>query len=765
MEIKNIFKISLTFFLFFLASCSTDFESLKINRNEGEEQLILFSFFLPDVGTKALAGAKTSFENGNVIHISGKFTLTNGNEEIRYGALTYNNGNWNPVADSELTWPNTAVSGIFTAYFIPTLNVKQGSIITNNDQNISLLEEVTLTSDPLFAETPSGTSVKYGNGVNLRFGHLLTYITLENLTPAYDQFIFSTDKIKSSAEGTEINFNNAFYLQLLEDKTLKFGFCRDPKDESSYQIKCTTVKYADNPNSGKVSFFLQPGYYDKFSISYPTGTENTPFLNYQYTPLLGEENTPPMLNAGVAYTLNTTSSNGVIITSPSEEDNKPWPDDLAMKVDVDAFLSAIKDNKEYKENGYTILEKTNSGLKLNYNIDFDNYNYIWLNNGDLPFVPTGETLDGDNHTLSNLCCPLFNENNGIITNLGINNLNAQNVILNQYATFPNDETHNGIYDFSCQGGLCRINNGTITNFRLTTITMEASVITENDSDNEAHQDTENYGLIAGSNHGKIDNVRLGGNLSIYVATNSQDTNGSNCTINMGGLVGQNTDSGVINDIASLDGDNPLQKIKVMNTCTSDVGAYYIGGVVGYNAGYIGPIGIPFIDIDCSLSQCTKSFIGLLTGEITTSDKKSATIVGANISGQAKAGKIMVYDNLDSGSYVGGIAGASVLPQDGIGISVTDCMIIVNKLDNTLADAPEVINATGGCFGRIYAIFNVDAITLSLGTVNYPSSTDNEDYFSGTFAGLSSMSWTWTGSNRLAVNNSVLSNEIGGNTLH
>ena len=767
MVIKKYIFILLASLSLGFSACSEDMDLNHNGKEDAGELAVDFDFNLPELNTRALNGSKTSFGNGDVIHISGVFTLTNDTQEIRYGALSYSSSQkkWVSVTDSKLTWPNTAVKGKFTAYHIPTLNESQGSIITNYEKNISLLQEVTVTSDPLYSESEE---VSYGNGVKMNFSHLCTYLTLENLTPAYDSFIFSAESIRDNQNSqSTIEFNNAFYLQLKYDNTLDFGFCQS--DDDIKTITSTTVKNT-NSNSGNVSFFLQPGYYDKFTILYPTGVTPTPFLNYQYIPLSDETNTPPQLNAGTAYTLNTVTSSGIIIESPSQEENKPWPEDKPMQVDVDKFLTAISKNEAYSENDYKILTKTNTGLKLNYNIDFNNYEYIWLKNGDYPNVPTGEILDGDNHTLSNLCCPLFNINYGTITNLRISTLMAQKVILNQYATNvedPNTYTHTGQYDFSRQGGVCRINNGKIINVRMTDISIIAEVITDNDGDNESNQDTENIGLITGSNTGKIDNIRLSGTLSLTVNTSSTDTNGSNCTINIGGLIGQITDSGSINDIGALDEGEGLKVFKVVNNCSGDAGAYYVGGLVGFHAGYIGPIGIPFIDIDCSASKCTKSFIGLLAGEITTSTAKSSTIVGANVSGNVKGGTIFVYNDLDSGSYIGGICGASVLPNDGIDISVTDCMIVAQTLDNSKAINKKVINCTGGCFGRIYKPFTVNNITLNIGAINYPGRQPGEDYYAGTFAGLAPTNqvWNWNSNgNRLAYNNSGIEDTVGSNSL-
>lgn len=771
MIIKKLIYIFLLILLPFISSCSEDVTTTSSGSSNlaSNEIPIDFNISLADTPmTRALEGAKTSFSTGDIIHISAKFKLNkNGviSEEIRYGALSYNRSTnkWNPVQGSELTWPSTSEDGVFTAYYIPTYDRSQGTtggLITDNEPHISLLENVTLTSDPLFAETSEDTPVNYGNAVALRFSHLCTYLTLQDMRPAYDQFIFSTENIKESESASAtFPFNNAFSITLNTDKTLSFEFCQSPEGQSEYTITSSTIKDATT-GSGDVSFFLQPGFYEKFTVLYSTGGTNTKFLNFQYTPMQGTDdypNTPPMLEAGTAYVLDTTQAPGIVIQSPSQEDDKPWDnDDIIITVDVDEFLTAISENKTYIKGDSTILEKTNNRLRLTHHVNFKDTVYTWLRNGSLPSVPTGETFDGDNRMIYNLGSPLFHENNGNIINLGLNHLNTS-VVLNQNVQDPN---HPNDHDFSRQGGLCRRNNGTINNILLTDFTIIASVIVENDSDNEDNQDTENLGLIAGSNTGTIEKVRLAGNFTVSAKTDDNDTNGSNCTINMGGLVGQNTDSGKINDIAAFDGK--LQEIKVVNNCYGNMGAYYVGGVVGYNAGYIGAVGIPNIEVDCTASLSTKSFIGLIVGEITTSTNSSSTITSTNVAGSAKAGEIYVYNDLDSGSYLGGIAGASVKPNNSKGISVTDCMVIVNSLNNSKANKANVINGTGGCFGRIYANFNVNNILLTLNSISMPiTPVEGLDYATGTFAGFtnSGFQWNWSSPNTL-INNTTYSAAIG-----
>ena len=780
MAIKRFLFYILTFTLLpvLYISCNEDIDNPEYpGESDNGELPIDFEFHLPEApGTRALPGAKTTFGNGNVIHISAKFTLADNSTEIRYGALSYSisANKWQPVASSGLTWPNTAVSGVFTAYHIPTLNLTEGSggLITDNNEHVSTLQEVTLTSDPLYAATPENKPVSYGNAVNFRFSHLCTYLTLQELKPAYDNFYFSATSVKENANDNNPHaFNNAFYIKKNEDNTLEFDFCQSPAGEPVYYIEAKTVKDSqENTNSGNAGFFLQPGYYDKFTISYPSGAEMAPFMNFNYSPIEGDDDVPPLLEAGTAYILNTVTSPGISIPSNSQEENKPWPDgEPRVLVDVDAFLRAISQNESYTEEGYEILKKDGSSLVLMMNVDFSNYNYTFLSNGEYPNVPLGEILDGNNFTIYNLSCPLFNENNGTIKNLGIENLNADNVVLNQYAqsglttNYPESTKIRPPYDFSRQGGICKFNKGKISNLHLTNFSIEAKVTVDNDSDNEENQDTENIGLISGSNSGTIENVRLSGNFSLTVDTDPSDTNGSNCTINMGGLVGQITDTGSINDVGVLmDNGSSLQQINLTNNCYSTTGAYYVGGIVGYNAGYIGNIGVPFINVDCSGSSCTKSFIGIVTGEITTSSKTFATIINTNVSGSAKAGEIIAFKDLDSASYVGGIAGASVLPESGGGITVTQCMVVANLIDNSRATEKGIYSGTGGCFGRIYASFTVNNINLTLRNLVYPSDINTDIRMgTGTFAGfsLSGFKWNWSGTNVL-TNTSGVTSAIG-----
>ena len=805
---KKLFHIWLLSGILTLAgSCVRDvLPNEETGGHEQEEQPVEFIFVLPEEepGTRAALNAR-NFQNGDVVHIVGRFTLDEraaGEEktEIRYGVLQLNTtvtpNKWEAVdgGSTALTWPNTAKSGTFEAYYIPGMDgVLQAGAAPHEFllSGIKVDNGTRKSDDPLHAQ--SEENIGYGKAVKFPFRHLLTYLALEDIFPIVSQqFYFTTDKLRPTADAGEMHdFHNAFQFSLNTDNTLHFEFSRtlsvDPGNEqlgshAEYIIPAATTVNADN--TGSAGFFLEPGYYEHFTLKYPAteGETTYTFLNFKYAELPedtedeevpAQKNTPPQLDAGVAYTLKTRNAPGVTIDQTGKEEEKKWDesDDFEGDIDVDTFLTAIRNNEEYwlsdtdGQNRKAIITKNGQGhLELQCNVDFGFAEYVLLENGSEPDVPANVTFDGGLHYIRHLGSPLFAHNRGTILNLGIKEVHAR-VALNQ---------HDGQYkidgkdsDQSRKGGLCNQNLGTIRNIRMANVTMEATVISESEDD------VENIGCILGSNYqGSIAQVRLSGTFSLTLRNDNEDTDGINCTMNIGGLVGQNA-GGTISDIAALyDEKVPAYdgnySVSVTNLCTSGLGAYYIGGAVGFNENYIGSVSIPQVTVDASSSICTKSFIGLLTGETTTSAGSPASVVSCNAVGSLTGGIVVQYQDLDSGSYIGGIAGAILRPDKSPEIYVSDCIVIASSLDNSRADARNIINATGGCFGRIYNPFHVEGITLRLDKMRVPGGTDVPvNLFHGSFAGLAVEGQTWedyADRHIQITGNAGESKQIGGNKL-
>lgn len=784
MNRNNYIKVLIIFLLPYLMGCAEEniLSPTEKGKDKQENLPIEFIFSIEDLSSsRAIKNPKRSFSSNDVIHVTGTFEMTptpadpTPSPEVRYGAFYYNavTGQWVATEGSELTWPTTAESATFEAYYIggayDTKNSTQnpGGLLAVDVPATKLLSAVVTNADPLHAVT--STSVSYGNAVRMNFTHLCTYLTLEDIRPMYSAyFYFSTDTAKirpdqSAPESASHEFHNAFSLVRNNDNTLTFKFISQAENDKVY-VSAPTVR--DNSSGSEletVNFFLEPGYYDKFILYYPSSSDNVayPYLYYLYTP--SEGNTPPQLNAGTAYVLNIMNSPGITIDQKPEEGEPEWNETgQYYEVDVDAFLTAVRENNEYEvfdeEQGknVTIIKKTSNGLELQQNVDFRFAKYILLKNDSLANVQANSVFDGGLNYIRNLGCPLFNENKGTVKNLGIKTITASEVLLDQNSVVTKHDGGEIVIDQSRKGGLCNFNRGTISNIRISDVTLSATVITADEND------VDNIGCIIGSNTGSITQVRLSGNLSLKLENDASDSDGVNSTMNVGGLGGQNV--GSISDVAPLEGQC---NVSIINKCTGELGAFYVGGIVGYSTGYIAGISLSKVDIDASESICTKSFIGMITGEVFTSSGISSTLLATNIAGgKVIGGSIFRSKDLDSGSYIGGISGA-IVPNTNNGlITISDCMLVVNMLDNSKANARDIINSTGGCYGRIYAAFETNTINLILNKLTYPSTTV-KDLFYGTFAGLvpAGQSWTnYSGNNIIITNKTDIQKEIGGDKL-
>ena len=771
--IKRFLNIIFLSWVFALMNISCNDDSLYIGRsNNADEIPVECSFLLPEsMNTRAISNEKKSFADGEVVHITGTFTLSSGRIEKRYGALKYNStsNKWEPVQASGLTWPNTADKGVFEAYYVAGLT----GVLTEENGNpktptVYELAKVQTNADPLYAQSPVGPDglqieLPYGSAVNFRFQHLLTYLICESVNPIVSTaYNFVTDKVYTSMDGEAHNFNNAFSFGLNQDKTISFKFIQSPDLKGNVFIP-GDAKEVDKNGTNAVGFFLEPGYYPTFQLKYPSLEDNLKFnfLTFNYTPLWDSENTPPQLEAGCAYSLNILESPGITLEQKPEGGEEKWEDgDNHVIVDVDAFLTSISENRSYSEKNekgddVPITKFENGVLKLLRNVDFQNSdNYVLLKNGKAPDVPQDCVFDGGFHYIQNLRCPLFATNNGTIQNLVVKNVNATEVVLNQYQLIDGKES-----DQSRKGILCNNNKGKVGNIRMSNVNLVATVYNKNE------KDTENIGCIVGSNSGTLETVRLSGYFSLVLKNDPADTD-IDCTMNIGGLVGQNV--GSVSDIAAL--ESTTYSVSISNECTGSKGAYYIGGIVGLNESSIVAVSIPEVKIDASQSKCTKSFIGLAVGEITTSSGSSSTMSECNVAGRAVSGEVVPFDALDSGSYLGGICGAVLQPDNNKGgIYIKECIVVVNSLDNSRASADDIINSTGGCFGRIYSEITVSDITLTLMSLTLSDNNVQYDRHVGTFAGLVPIGRSWDSySNNninIIVNNSGIDNEIGADRLN
>lgn len=748
---KILHIICLSLALVLLNACQDD--DFGLRPDTSDEQPVEFSFCLPGgEGSRAFTDipVKTSFTNGDVIHIIGTFKTRalqeNGSfvegEVKRYGALQYNSTtrNWTAVSGNNLTWPSIAVSGSFEAYYVSGSN---GVLTVDNPVLQRSLSDITPMSDPLQA---SVDDVVYGHAVELNFSHICANLMLTELTPMVSSvYFFNTQDVCEADMVTPRPFNNGFQLKLEyvdNQPQLVFDFIQVPDQEYNGAIHIAgTAMVQENidgagniTTTGKVYYFLQPGYYPKFDITYPAQAPNTyDYLKYDFNAIPDNiggpdvENVKPNLLANTTYTLAITKSPGVIITAPPSEGG--WDDDgdYHIVVDVESFLKAVNSSSSYQENGIDILEATADGTKLLRNLDFHDFDYSDFKDKSFnPNVQDSKVFDGDLHYIKNLGSPLFRYNYGTIKNLGIQDIHINGV---SYEDSNSDFMNR-------HGSLCMWNRqmATISNIRVSNVNMTINVRSTQTADSDGSE-THNIGCVVGSNTGNITTLALSGTLSLKVQP--EGGNDVNSKVLIGGISGQNAAEGVISDVAS---QGIGLQINISNTCKGELGSYIIGGMVGVSSGHINDVTLPNVTIDSSASRGVTSYIGGMAGQLAVTDNQTANLTSCIVGGVVRAGATDIYGYITSENYIGGIAGVVM------GVPVSDCSSAVS-LYGTTTTLSQVIYATGGAFGRIRpsSTGSFDDI-IAYGSVlqapqNASGATDIKNYV-GDFAGLVPEGQTW-----------------------
>lgn len=766
----------------FLAGCTDDLLADRLSADTGDELPIEFDFSMP-AATRGFDGeVKRAFTNGDVIHIIGTFQTKELQEDgnykegsvKRYGAMSYNGKQWNPLAGSKLTWPSVAVSGTFEAYYIYGSN----GVLTGatEPKPVFLADVKPENGDPMHAE--SEKDIIYGHAVGLNFEHLCAYLTLVDLEPQVATYYwFRRENVA--------DFNNAFKFYLRDDAEgdpeFVFEFCAEqanPKDfPGLVYISADAVAQTIFDENGEVktitkaSYFLQPGYYDTFSLCYPAAAPNVyDYLEYDYNNIpensggVGKENNKPQLEAGTTYTLTITKSPGITINSPSSGEG--WHDRTPYyEVDVEEFLKAIAEKRKYEvtvedEDGskrtVTILEATADGTKLLENVDFKYFEYFdygsqkwkFKDENFVPNISEGNVFDGDYHYIRNLASPLFRYNYGTIKNVGIHDIKIE------ATTYEDEENYDDRdKDMSRLGALCMWNrhNAVISNVRVASVEMKVTVLSQITTESDGSE-THNIGCVVGSNTGSISEVALSGAFRLDVT----GTN-TNSSVLIGGLLGQNAAEGTVYDVTPLEGD---LEIKISNSCNGDLGSYSVGGVVGESTGTISGVILSDVTIDGTRSSGVTSYMGGIAGQLAASENVSTPtfVESCVIGGSIKAGKTVKYGAITSGSYIGSIAGADY------NVAVRDCRTVVSVYGSATGNE-NVIYATGGGFGRIrdasaYVFENLIIYGSTLDGLNDP---DNMQFI-GNFAGIVPLGQTWEDdyANKNILLRSLVRNNIGGN---
>lgn len=679
------------------------------------------------------------FSNGDVIHVLGQFQTETLQEDgstlpgtmSRYGALQYDGKNWKALDGSSLTWPSTATTGSFTAYYLSESN----GILTGTNPTVSYsLSDLTVKTDPLMAV--SEPNIPYGNGVKMQFSHLCARLTLLDMEPQVSGnywFTRDDDITRPGDTGIVTPFHNAFQLALgtgTDGPTLEFSFIENPDKqfENLVYIGGTVnvpVDESGNPlnEPPTVEYFLEPGLYDNFKLVYPASAPTYyDYLKYSYKkPEEGEESPVPMLMANTPYTLNITKSQGIIISVPTSSTGWDESDDSTIIVDVEEFLKSIYEGKEYSQDNTPILiTPATNVVELTRNVSFNDFNYEKLN-GFLPDVPENITFDGGKHYIQGMVDPLFHYNYGTIRNLGIRSSQYQ---ITSY------ESANENLDNSRNGALCHMNSGIINNIRERDMTLTVAVQSEIRPGMDGSE-THNIGGLVGSNTGTISDVEFGSNITITVqGLDERDyLNNVNASVLIGGVAGQNAGSGIIKGVSEIQ-ENPVT-IRITNKCIGPLGEFTIGGLVGQSSADIIDVTLNSITVNSTQSQGVVTYVGGMVGELSNPEDGYGILDSCSISGTVRAGSTRKNGDIPPRSYIGGIAGAVT------GITVSNCRSSA-RVYGSVSQDEDVVYGTGGAFGRIRNNGKYDFT----GIIAYGSTLTGPAEFIGSFAGIAPVDDEW-----------------------
>ena len=747
-----------------LGACTDD----GVLRDEAAEQPdgelpVVFEFALPAATRTELIQDWNSFQDKDVIHIEGTFTLdSEPTATIRYGAMQYDAANrrWNPVSDSQLTWPDTATGGSFRAFFVHRSQSLQGGVIQPGEQSLTYnLSELQWNNDPLQAATDPDQPLPYGHAVRLEFSHVCSFLTIRGIGGmAADRLWFTSEKVKREETDTEGHpLNNAFYLKREADNSLELVFTQSP-DANYKDLVYISAAPQSVKNDTQVQFFLEPGYYDRFALNYPVApSETTTQIEYTYVPS-GEESHKPQLEANHSYLLDISKSKGITINNPPKgEDEENWHDagDPEL-VDYNDFLRAVVNAQDYVKDGKEILKANGrNGTKLLCNVSFNYEKYTLLKKkGDEtedfdPVIPVGNTFDGGYYYIEQIGCPIFHRNLGTIKNLGLRDIQAAFI-----SDESDDISQKSRLDRSRNGILCMWNEttGIIENIRISggaEITAQVKNDTDTEQDKEASQETHNIGCIIGSNTGRVADVALSGTFRLTVEGYADESINKDvdATVMIGGIVGQNAGNGSITNVAPYDETNDPLQFVITNTCAGNLGAYYVGGIAGASSSLISWVTLPQVTVDSSQSESLALYMGGIAGELSLIGTQSAATSSCVISGTVQAGKVAPAGEgtAASKSYIGGLSGA-------LGQAVTDCRTSV-AVTVPAEGSSGVIYATGGAFGRILAVEGVQLENITA----YGTSLTGPAQCIGYFAGIVPAGKSWTDYQSL----NILLNEYNG----
>lgn len=762
--IRTLQYIFAAAFLLLFSGCMEDDWPQLIQDDNNGELPVEFVFQWPGITeTRGFddAAVKTKFVDHDVIHIIGTFETEELMEDgtvkagytARYGALQYDakTRQWLPVPGNKLTWPSISTKGKFYAYYLS--QQQSTGLITEYDAPIKAsLSDITPESDPLMA--PETQYMAYGHAVKLQFQHLCSYLTLIDLEPMVaSNYFFSTTGIGESGQEP---FHNAFKLTLTHNTdsdipdlvntpqlVFEFDTEQNPEYNNSVFISGNAVLNQETDAEGegksvtKVGYFLEPGLYKTFELTYPSIAPNTyRYLSYDYDKIptnvggVDFENRKPDLEAGKTYTLTVTKSPGVTIELPPSGEG--WDEDgPSEEIDVKEFLKAVREGTEYRnKEGTLILESMPDGTKLLKNVDFGSYNYENFNTelGFLPDVIQGRTFDGNYHYIHNLGCPLFRYNYGTITNLGIKNAKIDAVSL-EYSY--GDEVNSA--DRSRHGTVCMWNRpeGLISNVRVSDVDMTIHVEYNNSEDDGS--EVHNIGAVVGSNTGRLSGIYLGDKFKVAVVNSTNSVDIENAEVLIGGVAGQNAGGGNISDVAMLTDDFTMT---ISNSCTGKLAMYNIGGIVGASSGYVSGVILSDITINSKGSSGVVSYIGGMAGNLVVTDDSSGSMTNCIVSGTVSAGTTKASEYIGGQAYTGGMVGYDD------NVPVTGCRSSVS-VSGAPSVSESVIYGTGGAFGRIVSPSVFNSLIAYGAMLQAPGgSNPTGSNYIGNFAGIGPVGQDW-----------------------
>lgn len=597
---------------------------------------------------------KTKFSKGDIIQIVANFYSTEENtegttdgttEEFYSSAcciLTYDeNGNWVNKSEINLSWPwEKLVKGKFQAFYYHGFD---GLIKLNDKMEIYTPEALLDFEDWKKLPAPLMTDlveVEYGNAVNLTFEHKCARLVLTDyesvIGNSYDRLWLENKEENGEGE-------NAFKLGLKkseESNELLFLFkFTSVKDENRALIggKKTEITKSEYKKNAIV-FYLPPGDYSKVSLvrrfGYPLLSWDVPASTTTDKPSLND------FKAGKSYTVSLEDLQGNITI---DDDDDWWKDEEFVTsgngFDLEEFLKSIGNgssysytNKEGKE--VSVLEATKETvnevsityLKLKTGVDFENRIDV-----DEILLGNGVVFDGGRYSFKNIAQPVFSKVEGAIQNLGINTINATDIILDS-------DKHNF-------GILARENSGTIDNIRLNNINID--VIELYNGAGIVNM----VGTMVGYNSGKISNIELN-NIEITVSDTEVQ---SGTSLMLGGLIGQGGADSSLEGVGMFDDDN----IEVTNNTVMTAGSVYTGGLVGLSSGNIQNCAVR-ADVNASATTGTWVYTGGIAGAMRNtiddgkknSDNKKIDFINSNNEGNVTGGVCIYNDQGGSTSSQG-----------------------------------------------------------------------------------------------------------------